>query len=425
MTAGTFSTLLSVGAIGVLAGLAFFSSRHIPKCVFMLWAAGLFFVPVWIGAQFGVYISAITALSIIVLASMNWSRLSPSAGDLLVLAFVLLILVVYAFGWSTWGYTSAALLGWIIPYVAGRTVVSSVSPNWVYSTIAIAASLAAVLAVVEFATHTNLFISLHANNGLYAAWSSLQVRGGLLRAEGAFGHSIALGAALAASSAFILSTKWPMWLRLVLLGVVTLGTGVTLSRIGLVGLGLTVVCSLIFLRDHISRGARLATILMLTVIAGAGLPWLLTIFNQAGDEAAGSAEYRSDLLVLLRQVSLLGLSPSWEKAANGETSYGSFQSIDSEMILTALRFGLIPLLVLLAGLVAVLISAVRGRATPASVALLGQIPALATVALITQYATLVWFVAGLAVATSGLNYSQISSPRTVESRPNFFPQEHI
>jgi hypothetical protein len=41
---------------------------------------------------------------------------------------------------------------------------------------------------------------------------------------------------------------------------------------------------------------------------------------------------------------------------------------------------------------------ISGRGSPAAVAVLSQIPALATVALITQYAQFLWFVAGVAVA---------------------------
>ena len=81
----------------------------------------------------------------------------------------------------------------------------------------------------------------------------------------------------------------------------------------------------------------------------------------------------------------------------GETYYGSFQSIDSELVLTGLRFGAVPLLVLLATAAACLISLLPGRATPAAVAIAAQVPAFATVALITQYGFLVWFVAGVAV----------------------------
>ncbi|MGP5226455.1 MULTISPECIES: hypothetical protein [Micrococcaceae] len=410
MSADSLSTLLVLGAAAATAATAFICFRQTPRLVFTAWAICLFFVPVWIGAQIGVFLSCVTVLGLLIIASGNWARLSFSTADVFVAAFVLLVFIAYAFGWTTWGYANVVLIAWTIPYLTGRIVLSKISTNWLYSTIAIAASVAAILAIIEFMTGTNIFVLAPMHNRLYSVWGSLQVRGGLVRAEGAFGHSIALGAALAMSSAFILSTKWPIWVRLTLLGTVALATGITLSRIGLVGLVVTTVVSLIFLKDHITRSARVATIAMLTLVAAVGIPKLVAVFTRAGQEASGSAEYRADLFVLLKDISPLGIASNWSVLPNGKTYYGTFQSIDSEMVLTALRFGFLPLLFLLFGLSMCVWTVVRGRATPASVALLGQIPGLATVALITQYATFVWFVAGLAVATSCLRQSSGPNP---------------
>lgn len=419
MNAENLSSLLLLGAVGATALTALLCLRDMPRLVFTAWIFCLFFLPIWVGAQFGVFFSGVTVVGLLIIAVGNWARFSTTGADLLVFGFVFLVLLAFAFGWTTWGYANIVIVSWTIPYLTGRVVLSRVSTNWVYSAIAIASSMAAVLALVEFLTGINIFVLLPAQNYLYSAWGTLQVRGDLLRAEGAFGHSIALGSALAMSSAFILSTKWAIWIRLTMLGTVALGAGVTLSRIGLVGLVLTTVASLFFLKDHISRSSRIATAAMLTIVAGAGIPQLLTVFARAGQEATGSAEYRSDLLVLLKDVSPLGIASNWTVLPNGRIFYGAFQSIDSEMVLTALRFGLLPLLFLLIALVMCVWSVVRGRATPASVSLLGQIPAFATVALITQYATFVWFVAGLAVATSCWQHRPASSVRILgaASRP--------
>lgn len=402
MNAETLSLLLLVGSAGIAGVAAFLVVQHTPRTLFTLWVGSLFFLPIWVGVQFGVFFSGVTVVSLLLIGIGDWLRLSPKPTDFLVLGFGLLVLLACGFGWSAWGHGSIVLVGWIIPYLAGRVVLSRVSENWVYASIAVAATIAAVLAIIEFATGTNLFVLLQANNGLFATWGPLQFRGGFLRAEGAFGHSIALGAGLAISSAFILSVKWPIWIRLCMLGVVSVGTGVTFSRIGLVGLAITAVSGLLFLRKEISRGARVATMLVLTLVATMGIPQLLLVFADAGQEASGSAEYRSDLLVLLKDISPLGITPSWDVLPNGETYYGSFQSVDSEIILTALRFGYLPLAFLLGGLLLCILSILRGRATPSSIAILGQLPGFATVALITQYATFIWFVAGLAVATASL-----------------------
>ena len=131
----------------------------------------------------------------------------------------------------------------------------------------------------------------------------------------------------------------------------------------------------------------------------------------AGEEAGGSAEYRSDLGVLIGETRALGITTSWTVLPTGETYYGSFQSIDSELVLTGLRFGILPLLVLVVAVVTCVLGLLRGRATPAAVAVAAQVPAFATVALITQYGYLAWFLAGVAVTSYKLERADsISQP---------------
>ena len=62
-----------------------------------------------------------------------------------------------------------------------------------------------------------------------------------------------------------------------------------------------------------------------------------------------------------------------------------------------LTYGWVPLACVLAMLLAGVGCLLTGRATAPTIALLAQVPAFATVALITQYSTFTWFVAGLAV----------------------------
>lgn len=423
MDAETLNLLLLLGVAGVAGVAGVFLAQMTPRLLFVIWIVCLFFLPIWLGVQLGVFFSGVTVISLLIIAAGDWLSVSLSPADFLVLGFALLVVLACGFGWSTWGHGSIVLVGWIIPYLAGRVLLSKISLNWMYSSIAVAATVAAFLAIIEFATGTNFFVLLHANNGLFSTWGPLQFRGGLLRAEGAFGHSIALGAVLAMSSVFVLSTKWSIWIRLSMLGIVAVGTGITFSRIGLIGLAITTVTGLLFLRNEISRWARVATTAVLLLVAAAGIPRLLAVFSDAGQEASGSAEYRSDLLVLLRDVVPLGITPSWNVLPNGETYYGSFQSVDSEVVLTALRFGYLPLLFLFGGLVLCLLSVFRGNATPPSIALLGQIPGFATVALITQYATFVWFIAGLAVAIASLKRSPPKDPLLHDDSPAPHQQE--
>jgi hypothetical protein len=59
---------------------------------------------------------------------------------------------------------------------------------------------------------------------------------------------------------------------------------------------------------------------------------------------------------------------------------------------------LIPLIIVITLLSIAVVLLVRGRATAPTIAIVAQIPALAAVALITQYAVFVCFMGGLAVA---------------------------
>ena len=69
--------------------------------------------------------------------------------------------------------------------------------------IADVAVAAAVLGILEFATSFNPWVLVPGPEPLYSTWKDLQPRGGMLRIEGAFGHSIAMGTVLAMSSAFV------------------------------------------------------------------------------------------------------------------------------------------------------------------------------------------------------------------------------
>jgi hypothetical protein len=282
-------------------------------------------------------------------------------------------------------------------------VLSRVDINWVYGALATAAVVAAVLAILEFISGVNLFVGFAMPNSQYQTWSELQLRGGLLRVEGSFGHSIALGSSLAIASVFVAATKWPSWMRLTSLVIVLTAAGMTLSRIGLVGIILTLLLAAALLGRWLTRTLRIALVALLTVVAGIGIPLMWDVFTSAGDEAVGSAAYRTDLTSLVTDFSLLGISPSWAVSPTGDTYFGSFQSIDNQLILTGLRFGLLPVGLLVLALVICLITVLRGRSTPASIAVVAQIPAFVSVALITQYAEFVWFTAGLAVASYSLS----------------------
>ena len=398
--------LLAVSAFGA----AWYFARSSPRLVVAGWAAVCFFAPIWVGVQAGVYWSALTGVTLVALAAWATTTFTFSYVDVLVVGFVVLVLAAFFVGGSTWGHVLIVLFGWLVPYLWGRFVRSRVEADWLYSCIAVAATGAAVLGIVEFATGYNPFVGIMPGNGAWLVWHELQPRAGFVRAEGAFGHSIAFAGALAMSSIFVVVTRWPTWVRLACLTVVVTAVGLSFSRIGMITLTITLVLALFLLGRWIARSMRLGIAVLLLIAAAVALPLLGDVFTEAGEEAGGSAEYRSDLITLIREMRPLGITTSWTVLPSGETYYGSFQSIDSELMLTGLRFGVLPLLVLIVAIVACVLSLIRGRATPAAVAVAAQVPAFAAVALITQYGYLVWFLAGLAVTSYELDRADGTSP---------------
>lgn len=398
--------LLAVSAFGA----AWYFARSSPRLVVAGWAAVCFFAPIWVGVQAGVYWSALTGVTLVALAAWATATFTFSYVDVLVVGFVVLVLAAFFVGGSTWGHVLIVLFGWLVPYLWGRFVRSRVEADWLYSCIAVAATGAAVLGIVEFATGYNPFVGIMPGNGAWLVWHELQPRAGFVRAEGAFGHSIAFAGALAMSSIFVVVTRWPTWVRLACLTVVVTAVGLSFSRIGMITLTITLVLALFLLGRWIARSMRLGIAVLLLIAAAVALPLLGDVFTEAGEEAGGSAEYRSDLITLIREMRPLGITTSWTVLPSGETYYGSFQSIDSELMLTGLRFGVLPLLVLIVAIVACVLSLIRGRATPAAVAVAAQVPAFAAVALITQYGYLVWFLAGLAVTSYELDRADGTSP---------------
>ena len=79
-------------------------------------------------------------------------------------------------------------------------------------------------------------------------------------------------------------------------------------------------------------------------------------------------------------------------------AWGGYSSIDNHLLLTALRFGWVPVTLLMVGLLVYGARAFVQRSNPAQIALLSLIPAYGTVAFITQIGTVVWLIAGMAAS---------------------------
>lgn len=395
---GVTTVIMAVGGLAA-AIVALLVLRAAPRLAVVLWLLVLFFVPVWVGVSVGPFWSAITAVTVLMIMTCSRSiELSPADG--IMAAFGLLIVAQFALGLVTLSGAVIALTEWLLPYVWGRLVLTRVSLDFLVRAVALVAGVAAALALLEAATSVNPFVLISWGAAdISEIWSPLQPRGGLTRVEGAFGHSIALGATLSMCAAFALAAKWRLQVRLLLLLTIAAAILLTLSRIGLVTFVITVALSIIVL-PGLTRLARL-------LIAAAGLATALVIvpvvndvFLEAGQEAGGSAGYRLDLLSLGSVLRPFGAAPDIAGLTVGGDYLGTFsRSIDNALLVVAMRIGWVAALLLVAVLIAATVQMLRRRgANAANIAIAGQIPGLFAVAFITQYSAFFWFAAGLAVA---------------------------
>jgi len=393
--ADSYSTVFAL--VGVLA-MAVPLLRVRPRLLLGLFLAAVCFLPIWLGVNIISFFPAVALASIGALfLVIPTTRIRLTWVDLAVLFLFVGCLVPLAVGGSSKPSSFVVLSQWLPVFLLGRLAPERVPLKWLYGAIGVAFSVVSALAVLEFLLHWNPFVNFHSANDAYLVWSPIQERGGVPRAEGAFGHSIALGASIALAIPLMLASRFRSWIRFALVGLMMAATVFTFSRISMICAALSITLSVLFM-SGISGRARSTAVGLFTAVALSVSPFLSVIFSSAGTEASNSADYRGNLLSLVPDISIIGRSPLGSVGPLGDLRFGRFTSIDSELILFGLTYGWLALAL---GLLLLMVSTgavlVRKASAP-TIAMVAQIPALATVALITQYSVWVWFVGGLAVA---------------------------
>lgn len=396
------AVLLGTLALAV-AGLALVWGR--PRLLSLGWLAGLVFLPVWVGIAVGFGLEPATYLGLPVLALLALScpvrRPTPwTVLDLLVLFFFATCLLAGAFGPLSLEESTRIVLKWGVGYLLGRMMLARVSARWLYGTYAVLMGIAALLGILEFVTSSNPFFLLHGPDGAAAfrAWGEPQIRGGLWRVEGAFGHSIAFGCALALAVPLLLAARLRGWLT-ALIGVLLAGALVlTFSRLGLAAALLGLLITVCSPGAPVTRRTRIVVLSGTFAAALAVAPFLAAVFDDAGSEASESADYRDRLWELVPTVQLIGKSSAAYIGPSGTHYFGTFRSIDNAVLLLALTYGALPLLIVAALYLGGVLRLLRGRYCAPLTGLVALGPAFVSVALITQFETLVWFVVGLTCA---------------------------
>ena len=357
------------------------------------------FVPVWVMIPFEPNVPPATlACFLVIVALLPGFSWRLTSGDLMVATAWVLVGMSAAMGSPLNYVLSDVVFGALPAYLAGRLLVERLGLRRMAEVLAIVWIVVSVLALFEAITTINPFSRiLIIHNNLYEEWAPSLARGSFTRVEGAFGHPIALGVCLAAGIPLILATRWKPGYRIAA-GALVLGATVpTFSRAAIACAVIAVILSLMQVHTNIPALWRMG---FLTVLVGVGsvlLPHILGVFDSAGREQEDSAGYRGDILILVRQLKPLGLSSAYQKSGDS-VAWGGYTSIDNDLLLTALRFGWLPVVLIMAGLLVYLARALVQRSNPAQIALLSLIPAYGTVAFITQIGTVVWLIAGMAAS---------------------------
>ncbi|MGK3649165.1 hypothetical protein [Pseudarthrobacter enclensis] len=348
-------------------------------------------------------------------------RLRPSKADLCVIALLVASAFGVYFGSST-GTSSASaftsmLTLWVPGYLVGRIVCERAGISFVKTAVSVAFGIVGLLAIVEKLLGWHMFVVQAGMNSLAEIWAPVQSRGGEDRSEWAFGHSIALGGSLALSIPFLLASALKTKTKLVLLALILGGVATTYSRGAMLAAGLTLVLSLLTARNLRSSHR----VLLLAATIGFGVATSINfaaVSDDAGTEVSNSSDYRISLFTrLLPTLEPIGRANSYVSGVN-QGQYGNYTSIDNAFMAQGLGFGWIAMLIAAVPFIGMGVRYVYRRATFAEIAMLGQLPVITTVALITQYQVMVWMVAGLsaALASSSLAQGHDASLRTDEGK---------
>jgi hypothetical protein len=394
--------LVAAACVGlVLLGL---SSR--PRVAMGLWLLVLTGVPYWVGTNDYAYLPPATIVGSALLVRLwHRGRTQVSPADLFVVLFFALATLVVFTGSGGLGSWTAMVLQWGLAYLIGRLLPPAAGLRWTADFFAWVMVAIAALAIIEYWFGWHPFVHLVGPDAAQAAvWAPVQTRAGVTRSEWAFGHSIVLGVALAASIPFLVTVQRGRRWRFPALAVVILGVLTSFSRGAMIAAGVTLLlCGYTLVRDLRAK-VRAGLLVLLAAAAAVVVPLLITAQDQ---EAESSTGYRLSLFEQLLSGDLRAFSTA---AGISPGQYGGdyrgFDSIDNTFFAVAITYGWMLALLMLGGVLTAIARSVARRASVPEVAIAGQFPALLTVALITQYQMIIWFLLGM-----GVTWAQVHRAR--------------
>jgi hypothetical protein len=380
----TRAPLLVCGVIGATAIIAL--SFRYPRTAIGVWLAVVSLVPFWtrfgVGATPSVVLGALVLVG--VLASPASRKTRFAAVDAALILATAIVMVYVAAGGLPFFLVSSFLLVAGSAYILGRVAYQSTQGTF-----------AAIMVVVALWGVAEFVFDWHAFENWFPSadhhWNILQVRGNLTRSEAGMGHAIAYAAALALSLPFARELRRPGIAQLIIIA----GICASLSRGPMLAMVLTLGLGAVALTSGSKRIRAILVVLVGMVVVGVLFDFLYS--GDYSDEVVGSGDARSRQLEFA--ISLLNpLGPATGiGVSDGTLNITGMDVIDSTPLRFSVNFGWIIAILLLAPVWQSAVAFARGKAGPASIALLGQIPILLVTSLITQWQALFFFVAGMAM----------------------------
>jgi hypothetical protein len=376
-------------------------------------------VPVWLSVKFITSLSALNfAFFLLIPAIVKAWHGRVSKVDVLLFCFFVTATASYAVAGTPQYAFATIFVQWLSAYWVGKYLAPAAGREWTYKAIAVVTALVAIWAVVEFTLDLHVFKNLIDRS---AGWNTIQSRGPFSRSEGAFGHSIAMGAFLALGLPFAFAGKFKPALRFSMVAVIIGGVLVTFSRGALLGAVVALIACAFFLPNSaLSRNTRSFFIAAIAIAAISIAPTVLGLFDSLSYDTDASTAYRANLLdFIFQDMNPLGPAKNMQLAPDGRYFYRAAGSIDNAFLLTVLQFGWLPTLFLIIALISVTFRVLRKRGGPADISMVAQILVMFTVALITQYGMALWFVAGVAIAFGGQDAAEprVEGKKTTVRQP--------
>ena len=410
-------------------GLLFLALWNSPRRALLVWVLSLTMVPPWVSIHFLVAVPfhCLVALVAVVASIFNdrpRTGLKFTKYDLYFAVFIVVCLA--AIGANGVEAHAAVLIAvnWVIPYATARILIPAAGVKFAVDVIAIIFAVVGGLATIELVLDWHPFTNLSfGSSRSFELWRGIQFRLGSPRSEWAFGHSISLGGSLALAIPFVARSSFRNSTKAVLFVLVGCGVFAAASRAGVVAA--VVTAGICVVNSQRLRNVRALSL----VIVGTGivlasnflLPQLdsYLIGTNYGDRS--SALYRGEIYSdFLPRIELFA---PYDIYARGENVY---QSIDSAILDIGLRFGWIVLVLAALPMIIAGARVLVGKASAGEIALVGQVPLLATAALIANYQNWIFVVAGAAVAmlTAPVTETPAASNRKVHSRVPMMRDSH-